>query len=253
MIPKSIHFIAGMRDAELAYFQFLAIATCKSTMPDYTLALHVGSQIKGPWYDKAVPFVDRIVPIHPGDITAFGTTLRHPAHQSDIARLQILRREGGIYLDLDTIIFRRFDDLLPNRTVMARQGTRGLCNAFIMSQAQAPFLETWWSCYANFSDDDWDYHSVVLPGLLSRRVTASSDITVLPEEACFFPTWSNDLAELLTSSDPRPFSQSYMSHLWYGKCPDAIAGITPQFIRLSDCVYANTVRRRIPRSVLDTD
>ena len=45
------------------------------------------------------------VPLH-----IHGRPLRHHAHQADVLRLQILLEQGGIYLDMDTIVVR---PLLP--------------------------------------------------------------------------------------------------------------------------------------------
>jgi mannosyltransferase OCH1-like enzyme len=48
----------------------------------------------------------------------FGKRLRSFAHQADVLRLEILMREGGVYLDLDTITLRSFEPLMGDRLVM---------------------------------------------------------------------------------------------------------------------------------------
>jgi mannosyltransferase OCH1-like enzyme len=57
-----------------------------------------------------------------------------------VVRLQKLIEHGGIYLYADVLVQRDFDDLLSERVVLGCEGERGMANAVILSQPNAPFL-----------------------------------------------------------------------------------------------------------------
>lgn len=47
----------------------------------------------------------------------------------------------------------------------------GLCNAIIVAEPHAPFIEAWYDAYRNFSDEPALYleHSVALPGRMAQE------------------------------------------------------------------------------------
>ena len=98
----------------------------------------------------------------------------HPAHRSDIVRLERLLEVGGIYLDADVFVQRDFDNLLHHCTVLGKEGfypQYGLCNAVILSEPEAPFLRRWYNesdlSWKEFNEH-WNEHSVEVPLRLAR-------------------------------------------------------------------------------------
>jgi hypothetical protein len=104
-----------------------------------------------------------------------------------VVRLQKLIEHGGIYLYADVLVQRDFDDLLSERVVLGCEGERGMANAVILSQPNAPFLVRWLEAYRNFrssgGDEFWSEHSVVLPAKLAGAY--SQEVTILSKKAFF--------------------------------------------------------------------
>jgi hypothetical protein len=151
----------------------------------------------------------------------FGNPLLHAAHRADVVRLVSLLSLGGIYLDADVFVHRPFDQLLANPAVLGEERVEGaivgLCNAVILAETGAPFIEKWRAEYKWFRskghDEYWDEHSVKVPYGLAQRFP--SEITVLPYSAFFWPTFrTSDLALIFESPQGLDLSAAYATHLW---------------------------------------
>ena len=77
-----------------------------------------------------------------------GKKIKMAAHQSDVLRVEILLREGGIYLDWDVLVVNSFDNLLHNNVVLGMEKVvpeyrEVMGVAAILSRPGEPFLERW--------------------------------------------------------------------------------------------------------------
>ncbi|KAI8074241.1 uncharacterized protein B0P05DRAFT_473209 [Gilbertella persicaria] len=145
----------------------------------------------------------------------FGRPVSHYAHRADVVRLQVLQEFGGIYLDLDVISLKPLDHLLDREFIMAQEGIDGavgLCNAVIMSRPHARFIQRWYATYASFDYNDWNYHSVVLPGKLAPYF--NKEITVLNHTAFFWPLWDSHGLRTLYLEKSYDFSANLGTHIW---------------------------------------
>jgi hypothetical protein len=223
MIPKTLHYVFGMAsDAGGKPWSLVHYACLKSAVERIRpedVYFYCEYEPKGPWWELTRKLVDLERIKAPREI--FGNPVIHPAHRADVVRLERLISRGGIYLDADVFVHQSFDDLLGNSTVLGRQEVNeagfGLCNAVILSEPHAPFLEKWYSEYRSFRsrgrDAFWDEHSVQLPLRLSKRFPA--EITVLPQEAFFWPSFRpEDIKLIFDSSSQIDISKAFVTHLW---------------------------------------
>jgi mannosyltransferase OCH1-like enzyme len=77
----------------------------------------------------------------------------HYAHHGDLIRLEVLIEYIGIYLDIDVLTLRSFDQLLNlNDVVIANQddNQNQICNAVIISKRNAIFCQTMVWCLSEF-------------------------------------------------------------------------------------------------------
>jgi glycosyl transferase-like sugar-binding protein len=173
----------------------------------------------------------------------YGRRLYHPAHQSDVLRLQKLMEHGGYYLDCDVLCVKPFGDLLlGNKLVMGKQANDGLCNAVMLSPPKDKFMRHWHDCYKTFrsigSDQYWDEHSVRLPAKLAKRYFW--ELRVLPADAFFYPIWG-DMPAFMT--EDRGFSNnSYTVHLWETFCWSLYENLTPHSILTSSSEFARLAK-----------
>lgn len=197
MIPNRIHFVFGLDPAfggkPFSFIHFLAIASASAVNGPSEIIFHHAYEGSGEWWERARPLV-RLNRVSAPE-AVHGRTVSHYAHKADVLRLEILRNEGGIYLDADTFCVRPFRPLLEHSTVMGIEPNAGLCNAVILAEPGAPFITEWLARYGDFSGDDWRSHSVSLPCQLSRE--QPDLIHVEDEHSFFFPTYDDPMHVLL--------------------------------------------------------
>jgi hypothetical protein len=198
LIPDVVHFVLladGNENVELSYSNFLAIKSALLRINASKIKIHTtGLNVANEWWNKIKNHVELITidrgQHHAPDGQAL-TTLRL-AHQSDIIRLDILQREGGIYLDTDVFVFKSFSNLLtnPRDVVMGHEGANryGLCNAVTMARPNSRFIELWRESYSTFDPERWNDHSVKMPKLL--QVQHPDLVCPLNPKTFFWPTWA---------------------------------------------------------------
>lgn len=134
MIPKIIHYVwLGNKEMPDEYKNY--INKWKELMPDYTFML---------WTDKNF------------DITKSKYSMQ--AYQNkkwgfvpDYIRVAVLEEYGGIYLDTDVEVVKRFDDLLDNDFFISFENDAYVETAVIGSKPHHQYLKTLMNFYENHS------------------------------------------------------------------------------------------------------
>ena len=194
MIPNIVHFNYGLMEQEkdFLFVYYIAVLSCKLINNPEKIYFHYHYEPKGCWWEKTKELVDIIkidIPL------LIGTKqLKKVAHKSDIARMQILKKYGGIYLDIDTICIRSYKDLLCNKFFIANEVTEsgkkmGLCNAIMGTEPDGSFITEWWDNYEeHFVTDGWQEASTHLPYHLSKNNT---NLTILKPSNFLLPSWES--------------------------------------------------------------
>ncbi len=255
-IPNIIHFVYGFKKQtiELELFLYIAmISAITINQPDKTY-FHYKYEPFGYYWDLIKPYLT-LTPVEP-PTEIFGNKLEHFAHQADVVRLRVLNEIGGIYLDIDTICLRPFQDFMNYEFVMGIQGANyGLCNAVMMAKPHTQFGLKWYDSYRSFRGTDklhWDEHSVILPLELSKTYPS---VTVLTNDTWFYPLW-DPMPDILFNSNlnldecRRIFSNSYCIHLWesfmHGK---TLKQLSPQSIQSEPTLYNLMARKYLKNQI----
>jgi hypothetical protein len=178
----------------------------------------------------------------------FKNPLLHYAHIADVFRMEKLLKDGGIYLDIDTLCLKPFQDLRIYDCVLAYQDQYqyGICNATMLSKMNAKFLNAWYREYKWFRskgrDEFWDEHSVRVPLRLSRESELHDSLHVLDREA-FFPTNWALWEDIFVSGDLTPFRNSYSIHLWDTSSKHIIDTLTVEDIKEGSSAYCQLARQ----------
>lgn len=248
-IPKILHYVflcdSGLPNQKpWSLSHYVCVRSAIERIRPDTVVIHCDREPGGPWWELTRPLVTLARVEAPGEI--FGNPLLHPAHQSDVLRLEILQREGGIYLDIDVFVQRDFDDLLDGHsTVMGREGPNGLYgtgNAVVLAEPGAPFLRRWSEEYRWFRgrgrEVHWSEHSVEVPGRLARE--HPDEVTLLDERAFFWPLWTNEQLGLIFDPQPQDFDAraTYANHLWESSAWERyLEHLTPGRVRATDSPF----------------
>jgi mannosyltransferase OCH1-like enzyme len=193
MIPNIVHFNYGLAEQkeEFLFVYYIAVLSCFIINKPKKIYFHYHYEPYGPWWEKTKELVELVkvkIPTHIGS-----KKILHVAHRSDILRLEILVKYGGIYLDIDTICVRSYKDLLYNKFVMSEEYTNenefyGLCNAIMMSEQNSEFGKCWLEKYEeHFESTNWQSASTHLPCIIAK--TYNKDITILKRDVFLYPSW----------------------------------------------------------------
>jgi hypothetical protein len=178
-----------------SYHHYLCVRSALLTQKPDVIRFHIADEPKGEWWPRIRPHVELHTIERPESVA--GQKLYHPAHQADVARMEILYRNGGIYFDTDVLVLRPLTPLLHHPTVMGREaGDRGLCPAVLMAERESPFIRMWLEGYdparsiwqgfrSKGHDEHWNEMSVRYPRMLAER--HPSLIHLEPEESFFWP------------------------------------------------------------------
>ena len=166
-IPNIAHFVFGFDKQEdpFLFTYYLAIFSAyKVNYPDI-IYFHYHHEPHGEWWEKAKQIpgftLNKIdIPTHIGH-----KKIIHRAHKADKARMDLLMKMGGVYLDIDTICVRPYRELLLNKVVLGKQdGHTGICNAVMMTEPNSDFFQRWMSEYEkHFVPKGWNEASITLP------------------------------------------------------------------------------------------
>jgi hypothetical protein len=240
MIPKVLHYCFGMArdfgEKPWSLVHYVCLRSAVERLRPEKVLFYFEYEPTGPWWNLTREMVTPVAVKAPREI--FGIPVIHPAHRSDIVRLERLLEVGGIYLDADVFVQRDFDNLLHHRTVLGKEGfypQYGLCNAVILSEPEAPFLRRWYNEYRTFRGksltEHWNEHSVEVPLRLARE--HPSEITVLAPTAFFWPTWEPDgIDRIYRSPEKIDLFSAYANHLWESVAWEAyLEDLTPGLVR----------------------
>jgi Glycosyltransferase sugar-binding region containing DXD motif len=256
MIPKVLHYCFGLspdvrKKQQWALIHYACLRSAVERIKPREVRFYCQYEPTGPWWELTRNLV--IIEKIDAPRQIFGNPLMHGAHQADVVRLQKLLSKGGIYLDTDVFIHKSFDCLLEHSTVLGEQGingrVHGLCNAVILAEAQAPFLQKWYAEYKWFrsrgQDRFWDEHSVKVPYALAKEF--SNEVTVLPQSAFFFPSCMPEgVTSMFASAEPIDLSGSYASHLWERVVWDRyLENLTPRQVRRHETNFHRWTRPMI--------
>jgi hypothetical protein len=251
-VPRIFHFVFGLKDeGDLPYYGYMAIKSARHFNPNWQVYFHCVKEPQGPRWSL---IRDDIEVIRFRDFNYFkNSRFSHYAHKSDVIRLLAINRVGGVYLDIDTITRKSFEDLRDVSFCMGVQAggnwsASGVCNAVLIGRPDAAFSTRWLEQYDYFKsrgrDSLWDYHSVKYPAILMAE--HPEWITLLDYRAFFYPLWTNIEQQLFTESGYHKFkdhfSTAYCFHLWNGETRDFLETIDANFIRESKSIYAEIAR-----------
>lgn len=132
MIPKKIHYCwFGGNPLPDNVKKF--IATWKKYCPDYEIIEWNESNFN----IHSMPYVEE----------AYKS--RKWAFVSDVARLNALVSEGGIYMDTDVEVVRSLDSLLENKSFLGFEGTQYIATNMMGCEPQHPFFKQFLDSYSS--------------------------------------------------------------------------------------------------------
>jgi hypothetical protein len=271
MIPNVFHFVFGLREQTEPFhlMYYLCLASCLEVNRPDAVCLHYQHEPWGEWWERIRPHLvlRRISP----DASITAHTYDDPvvarfryAHLADVARLQILLDEGGVYADIDTLFLRPIPEEWRTRQFIlghetpppAATHSGSLCNAWMASAPGAEFGRRWLEQLPHAFDGSWSNHSTLLPYRLWQQYPHLIDVQ--PASAFYALDWTpRGIADIFWREVTLPAdarSLHLWNHLWFS--PDRLdfshfheGLLTADYVRHARTTYARHARRVLPPDV----
>lgn len=269
MIPKIFHFIwlTPPDGKPFNFHHMAAIWSAHIYNRDYKIFFHCDQVPDNKYFDVIRELVEVKSVQIPDQV--FGIPIKYMVMKADVLRLEILKMMGGVYLDLDVLTLRSYDDLISNnrlclglelspklrirqiiyflRTfqwdVIKYKGRvpAGLCAGVIMTCAENEFIKDWYDAYKDFNNDDWAYLPVKHPWLMFK--TGKYSVHVIPPYLSHFPSsWSEDLKLIFEESIQ--IEGKYFLHTWESRSyENYLSNINESNFKSINCTYTDYLKK----------
>ena len=254
-IPRIVHYVfISTKTFTFSLEAYLSIrATMLRIKPD-AIYLHCYKEPShSPYYILSKPMISKVV-IHEPLTSIFGRKVNVVEHISDIIRMKVLLKYGGIYLDGDIIPLKSFDMFLYNSKPMtmglekkptSKKDNR-LPNALMIGQRKNSFLTRWFESYKTFNDKHWAEHSVIVPAKLACK--NPDEINIEKIYSFFYPCYGKDSTKTFfrKTSMKNKLKNNYAVHLWHHRNKHYLNGLTPSIIFDCDVGLNEILRPLLP-------
>ena len=211
VVPKIVHFIWFRSKCNFRFHQFISLLSAhKHVKPDKIYLWH-DNEPCGKWWERARNMMSIEMRKLAAPRSIFGHRIVIPAHQADVARLEIMKTVGGIYMDLDVVALRSWDDLLRYNITLGTESLFYLNNGVILARPATLFVDMWYESYMIFKDKLWNFNSLYVPMLLARKYPHLINVE---HDSFHTPPWYKT-KWLYEQGYLYDFSESYAVHLWY--------------------------------------
>ncbi|KAG5983311.1 hypothetical protein E4U55_000295 [Claviceps digitariae] len=291
-IPNVIHFIYIFREPlalrkglQFDFLEYLAIRSAIVSLQSPYIFLHYafvhkngdGSSkmrmdpMSNPWIRR---LRDKVLVIEHqlGNVKG-----QSRSHLTDVMSLQLLRDNGGIFLDINTFALKPFTAILdpprPRDVVLGHEGGNrwGLGNGVIAARKNSSLLHQWLDEYENGprrsqsrSRSRWTYGTDLFPTKLADE--APPGVCALPPDAFFWPTWTWNHVEWMheeldgeqakhwtdeiEKNGGALFAGQLAYHAWdHGSAGRHLRDLTPDIVRRRNTRFNLLVRRFIEDDV----
>ena len=256
IVPNIIHFIYPCWELTrpLSYLNYMAVKMAKEVQKPTEIKFWIdGTPKPSPWWDAIQPLVT--VEQITFDRSFGGTEIVWPQYVSDVYRLQILIKHGGIYMDTDMLLLLPLTEFMQdwdNRVTMCYEPTtkpepESICNALIMAAPNNTFLRYWLSRMPEaLKSETWAHGGVQIPFMLHKEHPYLGYVDVKDADH-FCPL---DLSEnWLFSTNPWVVKGaedrtrfSYAIHGFETFWRDIVKDITPEWCKQNDSLFSRVIR-----------
>lgn len=245
MIPNVIHYVypAWPNTRPLSYVNYICIKSAIEKHKPKDVKFWIdGNPVDNEWWQK----IKAMVSVHHRPMTGEfgGTKIEWPQYQSDVTRLQILKEEGGVYLDTDVIVLKSLERFQKGSkfTLAAEPGLESVCNAIMMCEKNDLFLDEWLEILPEaLKSSTWANGGVVRPYELADafwRINLRD-----PEDFCPLDLHYPYMFEpRLNRAGRALIGNAYTVHLFETYWRDTIKHVTPEWVEKTDCLFSMVVK-----------
>ncbi|XP_037510365.1 uncharacterized protein LOC119387130 [Rhipicephalus sanguineus] len=172
-VPNIVHFIR-LGDAPLSFIEVVSIRAAWLQQKPDSLMIHCNncSATTGSENWKHIKDIPRLTLSYvEKPETIFGIEISCIQHASDVVRIRVLRKYGGIYLDSDSYIVKSLDKYRRYEAAIGWPPRQNIGNQVIVAHKRSEFLRLYCESYRKYRPDLWYYNGGELPTkeILSKK------------------------------------------------------------------------------------
>lgn len=251
MVPNLIHFIwiTGPNSRPFSFINYMAVRAAKEQTGG-AVVIHCNEPpSNNTFWDMALKYAvfRRIdVPEHIGD-----TKITHVQYASDVIRLELLYRWGGIYIDTDMLLIKPLTKMMHKPLTMAIESVhedgspKSVANGVILAEPKSEFLKLMLDATPiAMKSDVWANHAVTLPLELAK--TFPNMVCLEPKERFFpFDLSKNWLFECDKTKEYLPMlKNTWGVHVYETYWRDFLPDITQEWLEKNDCLFSKLFLRQ---------
>ena len=199
-IPNIIHYIFGLtkQKEEFYFVYYLSILSNYLINQPDIIYFHYQYEPYGYWWEKAKKYI-KLNFINVNGLSWGAKKIIKYAHKADKIRLEILYKYGGVYMDIDTITYKPYKDLLDYDFVIGIQDENyGIekitlyCNAILLAKKNNIFLKKWIDEYEkHFIPNGWCEASIHLPHKIYEMLSYDEKLNmkILDKKSFYYPSY----------------------------------------------------------------
>ncbi|KAH6942911.1 hypothetical protein HPB50_011626 [Hyalomma asiaticum] len=164
-VPNIVHFVR-LGDRPLTFIEVVTIRAAWLQQKPDSLMIHCDncSATTGSTHWVHIKDIPRLtVRYVERPLSIFGIKISWIQHASDIVRIRVLRKYGGIYLDMDSYVIKSLDKYRRYETAIGWPGGMSIGNQVIVAHKNSEFLRLYYESYRNYRPDLWYYNAGQLP------------------------------------------------------------------------------------------
>ncbi|XP_066281009.1 uncharacterized protein [Branchiostoma lanceolatum] len=214
VVPNVVHYV-WLTCHDFRFHHLLSVLSAHRYIKPDHIYIHSDCAPSGHNWEVAKEKIGEILEVVPAEQPEeiFGNPIHNIPHRSDITRMDVLLKQGGIYLDWDVFAFKSFDPLRRYDYVMGNE-IAGLNNGVILSKPNAEFLRIWYDNYRHFDDGKWNFHSVMEPW---RLASEHPNLIHMELTGLSRPDWTDwwDMKRVWNEDVLEDWSEAYAIHFIY--------------------------------------
>jgi glycosyltransferase involved in cell wall biosynthesis len=224
IIPNIIHYVYGLKKQtyQFPFVYYISILSNIIINKPTKIYFHYQYLPYGKWWDNIKKHLS-LNYINCTELYWKDKKIVKYAHKADKIRMDILYKYGGIYMDIDTIAYKSYKNLLNNEFVIGLQEENYgedkitlYCNAILFSVPNSIFLKKWLDLYYDYFDPNgWCEASVILPEKVFKLLTNTelNNIKILNKETFYYPSY-NETDKIFEELDININNDLLTLHYW---------------------------------------
>ncbi|XP_077980073.1 uncharacterized protein LOC144435351 [Glandiceps talaboti] len=162
VIPNIAHY-TWLYCRDFSFIHLLSLVSAYKVMQPDKIYFHTNCEPEGRWWNevKLIPILEVKYIEPPVKIFDQELNLNWPEHQSDVARLEVLLKHGGVYFDPDIFVVQSLEPLRRYDYVVGREDGYMLNNGIIMSSVNSSFLWKFYTSYQYYRRRCFNCNSII--------------------------------------------------------------------------------------------